>query len=468
MYIINNALKNLVRNKGRNALIGGILLVLIIVSVIFLGINNTANTIIDDYKARFGSKVTIALDFSKVMGDSNDMFNLSFDRITSAQIKDFAKSDYLSNVVTTASATASSEAVTAVDEDASGNSGIIMGNGNENSEFDPPKFNLKSDNWSSFENGDRTLAEGEMPQDSGECLISTQLAGLNYISVGDTITLTRSIAVTDDDGTTRYEDKAFALTVSGIYFDPSESTMPIKLPMLSPQNDIMVGLDTLTAEYGDNVSMDSVYYLKDPTMLEDFEAEIRAKGLSEDYSVSTDEASYEKVVGPVEGLKKISLTFMFVVLGFGAVVLVLLSYIAVRERKYEIGVLRAMGMKKSKVALGFWTEMLAITMGCLVIGFGIGAVAAQPVSDTLLAEQVEVAQTEAESGFPGMNESSGFVVAGSETTDAVPLDKMDVSIGTQTLAQIALLALVLASLASIAAISQITKYEPMWILSERN
>ncbi|WP_438940338.1 hypothetical protein [Lacrimispora defluvii] len=29
-----------------------------------------------------------------------------------------------------------------------------------------------------------------------------------------------------------------------------------------------------------------------------------------------------------------------------------------RERKYEIGVLRAMGMKKGKVALGLWTWTL--------------------------------------------------------------------------------------------------------------
>jgi len=51
-------------------------------------------------------------------------------------------------------------------------------------------------------------------------------------------------------------------------------------------------------------------------------------------------AGYQKVVGPVEGLKKISLTFMIIVLIFGAMILMLLSSIAIRERKYEIGVLR--------------------------------------------------------------------------------------------------------------------------------
>lgn len=94
------------------------------------------------------------------------------------------------------------------------------------------------------------------------------------------------------------------------------------------------------------------YCLKNPSMLKDFEAELRAKGLDEYYLVSTDEAGYQKVVGPVEGLRKISLTFMIIVLIFGAVILIILSSIAIRERKYEIGVLRAMGMKKGKIILG--------------------------------------------------------------------------------------------------------------------
>ncbi|MFU2108463.1 FtsX-like permease family protein [Paenibacillus larvae] len=43
-----------------------------------------------------------------------------------------------------------------------------------------------------------------------------------------------------------------------------------------------------------------------------------------------------------------SVTYIVIVLVLGAVILILLSSIAIRERKYEIGVLRAIGMKKGK------------------------------------------------------------------------------------------------------------------------
>lgn len=65
--------------------------------------------------------------------------------------------------------------------------------------------------------------------------------------------------------------------------------------------------------------------------------------------MKTDESSLERMVEPVESLKSLSLTFLIIILILGAVIMLLLSVIAVRERKYEIGVLRAMDMKKKKI-----------------------------------------------------------------------------------------------------------------------
>ncbi|MFD0717360.1 FtsX-like permease family protein [Paenibacillus sp. GCM10027626] len=138
-------------------------------------------------------------------------------------------------------------------------------------------------------------------------------------------------------------------------------------------------------------------------MLEPFEAEVRAKGLSDLFNFKTDTASYEKVVKPVEGLKSISITFMVVVIILGSIILLLLASISIRERKYEIGVLRAMGMKKAEVAIGLWFEILTITCFCLVIGLGVGTVATQPVSDMLLQNQAEEAQSSTSQGAGGGN-----------------------------------------------------------------
>ena len=65
MYIFQNALKNIARNKGRNILLGIMLLAIIATTVISLIINNTSNAIIDDYKDRFGAEAVLQIDQRK-------------------------------------------------------------------------------------------------------------------------------------------------------------------------------------------------------------------------------------------------------------------------------------------------------------------------------------------------------------------------------------------------------------------
>ncbi|MDO7203866.1 FtsX-like permease family protein [Paraclostridium bifermentans] len=78
-----------------------------------------------------------------------------------------------------------------------------------------------------------------------------------------------------------------------------------------------------------------------------------------------------------------------------------------------MGVLRAMGMKKGKVALGLIFETLSMILISLSIGLTIGSICAQPVSNMLLQGQID-AQKQAESmsmtiGFGGSKYNSTSV-----------------------------------------------------------
>ena len=132
-----------------------------------------------------------------------------------------------------------------------------------------------------------------------------------------------------------------------------------------------------------------VYYLKSPDLLDRFNEEAHDLGIPDYYEAQTDTLSYNRIVGPVEGLAGVAKTFLIIVLALGSALLILVSILAMRERKYEIGVLRAMGMKKAKVAAGLVAEMLALTVLCLVLGFGVGSAAAQPIANGLLQNQRE-------------------------------------------------------------------------------
>jgi putative ABC transport system permease protein len=179
---------------------------------------------------------------------------------------------------------------------------------------------------------------------------------------------------------------------------------------------------------------ETVFHLHSPDLLPAFEAELRERGLPDDWMVFRDEAGYRRMIAPIESLKDVSLTFLLVVLLFGAAIMILLSVIAIRERKYEIGVLRAMGMKKKKVALGLWVETIALTCTCFVFGMIAGTILATPVSNALWTGDGQI---------------------------NIVLDGI-------TALQILGVSLLLASIAGAISVSRITKYEPIKILMERN
>ena len=209
--------------------------------------------------------------------------------------------------------------------------------------------------------------------------------------------------------------------------------------------------------------VDAVYYLKQPGMLVEFEAELRRKGLPDDYIVRTDESAFESVIGPVESLNNLSLTFLIIVLVLGAIIMALLSAIAIRERKYEIGVLRAMGMKKKHVAIVLWIEIIAIACICFTFGIFAGTALSQPVSDSMLTwqEQTSASAVQSTSLADRMN---GPGDSGGEEETA----KIDISVSGSTALEIFIITILLASVAGIILVSRITKSEPIKILMERN
>lgn len=479
MYILENAFRNLLRNRGRNLLIGAIIFAVIVTTVIALMINSTTSGIINDYKSRFGAEIRLQPNMQKIQEEArskstNGMVRITVPTIPAEQYIAFGESEYLQGSIYTSSAGVICDEITSVDAKLGGGSGMMMMGGGPGTatENTPMKFmmSLQGNKLSEFEAGTRKLASGKMPDALNECIVSTDLAELNGIQIGDTFSFTGELRNMEKGV---FLPTSYTLTVVGIYYDLTDEYAEggVQNAFTNRRNEILTTYDTVAQEIQpdmNGIKIEAKYYLKEPGMLDAFAEEVYSKGLARTFDVAADEASYNKIVGPVEGLKGIAITFMIVVLIFGGIIIVLLSSIAIRERKYEIGVLRAMGMKKHKVAFGLWAEMLMITLVCLTLGLGIGSLAAQPITNTLLAGQIEASQAaEAQQQAGGMvmmmrpQNSSG-------STDVEPLSSIDISLGLDTTFQIAGIALLLASLAGLMSISRITKYEPIKILMERN
>jgi putative ABC transport system permease protein len=474
MYLFHNALRNVLRNRGRNILIGSIIFVIIITTVIALMINNTTSSIIEDYKGRFGAEVSIVADMEKIReqameNSTNGMIKITRPVIPADQYIEFGNSDYLQGSVYSASVGVNSGEITSVAAELGGGTDMVMmggGGGQGPTEY---MMKLLGNKYEDFDEGVREIAEGRMPEKENECVISTDLAELNQLEVGDSITIESELSDTDRNKT----EISYELTIVGTYYDATDeySEGAQQNSYTNRRNEILTGYQTVVNAFipeHSGIKINATYYLKNPDLLDAFAEEVYAKGLDPVFDVTTDEASYNKIVGPVEGLKSIALTFMMIVLIFGGVVIILLSSIAIRERKYEIGVLRAMGLKKHKVAFGLWSEMLIITLVCLFAGLGVGALAAQPVTNALLANQIEAAEAAETSQSGSYGGMMMMPSTQSAETEAEPLSDIIISLGLDTILEIIVISLLLASVAGLVSISRITKYEPIKILMERN
>lgn len=499
MYILHNAGKNISRNKGRNILMGIIILVIIATSAVALIINNTAGGIIDNYKERFSSEVSITPNMEKIQQEAmqnaqNDgggqIMKIQRPEIPPEQYVLFGESEYLKEARYTSAVGVNSEDITPIDEEKGGGGGamrISQGYSTDAAQVasDDGQFYANLLGYNStpedFANGNRRIADGRFPEADNECIISKDLLENSGLKIGDTITLTGTLR----DATAMFGDEdiataniSYTLTIVGYYDDAADeyNNEYIQNAYTNRRNEILTTVETVISQMRDGFSgimVNARYYLHNPEMINSFAAELYAKGLDDKFDVTTDEVSYNTIVKPVEGLKSITYVFLIVVLLLGAVILFLLSSISIRERKYEIGVLRAMGMKKHKVAFGLLSEIVMITVVCLAIGLVTGITVAQPVSDMLLENQIS--QIESENNNPGgaMGIQGGAIrtysmsVRPGGAAPAEALKSMDVSLNISTTGQIILVSLLLAILASLAGIAHITKYEPIKILSDR-
>lgn len=271
-------------------------------------------------------------------------------------------------------------------------------------------------------------------------MVSKEFAELNKLKLGDSIVVKNSMN----------QKESLSLKLVGIYFDSSPQSQELPPGVIdlggsssNTRNELLVGLDTLLDGFTlDSFGIPASYELSSPDVLEAFSKELTEKGLPSEYIVQTDVGSYERIVAPVEGLAKISLTFIAVILAVGSIILLFVITMTTRERKYEIGVLRALGMKKAKVATMLVFESIIISTIALTLAFGMGMLVAQPVADKLIQAQIE-SRNENNMDMNGIIQMESVGV-GSIGQDERSITEIKVKLTTNTMAQISVVALLLA------------------------
>ena len=516
MYILKNSLVSIIRNKGRNILIGIIILVIAASSTVTLAIRNTANRLVKNYEESHDIVANISFDRKSISGnfkggedakkENIEAFN-NIESFTIDDVKNYGNSEYLkefyylyatslnSDSLTKATdsfeyevedrKTTTSSSSTTTGENSRIGKGTGTGgerhttiNNNTTTVITKSKEVFQSsrnltgdfeiDGYSSYEamtdfiSGTYKITDGEMITDfeSYECVISSELATLNEITVGSKITFKNPTS----------SEKTYEFTVIGIYTDNSNTDDTKN--MYSPSaNKIITGSGVIDLLVQDDSSLTTnitpSFIIKSKDDIDSFIEEIKQKGLNEYYTINTNLEELESATKSIENVKTFATTFLIITLIISSIVLFVINMINIRERKYEIGVFRTIGVSKFKLTMQFVLELLIVSIIMLMIGGACGSYLSKPIGNMLLQNEIEDTQAEEQEisnnfgkGSMDMRFNGNKQVEEISTIDAV--------VNVNVIIELLGIGILLTLISSLASMISIQRFSPLTILKERS
>jgi len=399
MSVLSRGFKNAFRNTIRTVSIVVILALSIALAVVMLLSVKAVDAKITDVKASVGNTITVTPAGARgFAGGGTPLTTDQLDQVASTKHVASAVGSLQDRVRTEGSSTGgpigqNANAVTNLVSPIT--PGVIgqQNNGGASSSTDiaPPDFTLpitftgatdptstRVNQVNSFTITSGTTIDGS--SSDNVALVGKDLAEKNSLSVGSTF-------------------RAYGqdITVKGIYDTGNTFTNAgVIMPLAALQE-----LSGQTGITSIDVKVDSV---------DNLDATVSAlqKELGTTADVTSDATSASDTVSSLDNIRTIALYSFVGALVAGSVIILLSMVMIVRERRREIGVLKAIGSSNSKISLQFVTEALTLTLAAAAVGILIGIVLANPVLDVLVKS--ESSSTTASATFgPGAGPGNGPV-----------------------------------------------------------
>ena len=391
MNVLSRGVRNAFRNSTRTVSVIVILGLSIALALSMLLAHQAVNKKIDNVKSSVGNTITIApAGFRGGLGGGNPL--------TETQL---ATISFLPHVVSLEKSlndrltSTNTNLVSAIDlgtlgqrfERFSGGDGGSSTVSPDLSNFTPPITVIGSNNPTDLNStqggGTFTLKSGSVFNSTSSdnvALVGSTLATKNSLSVGSTFTAYNTTV------------KVVGIFDSGNSFSNNLVVMPLTT------------LQTLSSQSGDVTS--AVATVDSVTNIDSVTSAVKTKlGTAADVTSSKDEA--DNAIAPLDNIKNISLYSLIGAVVAGAVIIFLVMLMIVRERRREIGVLKAIGASNLKVMAQFMTEAITLTVLAAVIGILVSLVAADPITKTLVNNSTSSSTTSVQT--PGFGATSGAV-----------------------------------------------------------
>ena len=386
--MIKNALLSLKKNIGKTILLFVIIVVITNLVIAGLSIQSATQKSMDQIRSSLGNDVTLSVDFRNMMKNREPGEAVSNETSLTTTMADSLKDlKYVESYNYQISTAADSDSISAVETESD----------NSNNQQDTNKPNDQSEQASnqgdftisanttmeyldSFTNSNYTLTDGRLltsdDANTNNCVIETNLASDNDLSVGDTFTITTIV----NDETIIQE-----LTIVGIYEIQSTNEIGgahFNNPVNTIYTDLSVG-QTLTGS-SENITS-AIYYLDDSENAEAF-VELAKKKSDIDFdtfSLDANDRLYQQNTSSLESMQSFAKMFVWIVVIAGSAILCLILALTIRNRYYEIGVLLSLGQSKVKIIAQQLIEIGLIAVVAFVISLGTGQLTSRYMGNML-------------------------------------------------------------------------------------
>lgn len=398
MNTITRGIKNTIRSPLRSVAIILMLAISIGLILSMLVARNSVNSKIDELKSNTGTNITVSP--AGVMG-----FSGGGDPLTSTQISTIKNTAHISSVTETLSDQLGTddtdlesslelgsfgqrqmrfESSSSTDTDSSSSSDSTSSSATEDSSRPTPTPRITvtgtTDPTTLSSNGGSTtvtVKSGKtFASDSTDlvAVIGSALATKNNLSVGDTFTAYSK-----------------TITVIGIYTtDNTFQNSSIIMPLAT--------LQTLTDQSGD---VSSVVVKVDSTENVSSVVTSLKSSLGTKADVTSEAEMAEQSVSSLKGIASLALAGVIGSAIAGAVIILLAMIMIVRERRREIGVIKAIGGSNRKVVTQFVSEAMTITIFGTIIGLVLGILVAGPMTTSLVSSQSSTTSSQTQQTGPG-------------------------------------------------------------------
>lgn len=314
---------------------------------------------------------------------------------------------------------------------------------------------------SEFINGKYQIKEGSISDDfeSSTCVISSELAELNDLSVGDELTIVDP----------KNSKKTYKLTITGIYEEVSSSANDLTKMFSDSANSIITNANFVNNIIENDSKLSATitptFILTSSEVIESFTKEVSDKGLSEYYTITTNKDEIEESLSSIKNLENFANTFLLITMIIGGSILILINTLIIRERKYEIGVLRTIGMKKSLVSLQFVFEIFVVAVISFIIGTGVGSSLSVNVANNLLKNEISASTNtndKINKNFGSRENKHDF-----KKTGVQKIDSINAIVDMHVIISMMESLIILTITSSAVAIFAINRFKPLTILKER-